>query len=224
MLSKNKCIQAFIGGYMNFYLMKKTQQFWNSDHNKLLSYLSPDRQKTVKRYRFEQDQITSLYSGFLARLGLTRALGCKNEELIFVNKKWHKPYLDTSKLPGNPYIDFSFSHTRNAVLLGITQTGHIGVDVERISNAPLNLMKTIFHPFETAYVEQASSDLKNRRFLEIWTKKEAYTKCIGTGLATDLPAINTLANPLSEQIYTWSEDDYLCSVCFIDDLAPYLFY
>ncbi len=201
---------------MDFYLMKQTQQYWNSDCDKLLSYLSSNRQKIVKRYRFEQDQITSLYAGFLARLGLAKALHCKNEDLLFVNKRWHKPYLDTSNLPDNPYIDFSFSHTRNAVLLGITRSGHIGVDIERISDAPLHLMPSIFHPFEIAYVEQASSDCKNRRFLEIWTKKEAYTKCIGIGLAADLPAINTLACPLSEQMYTWTEDNYLCSACLID--------
>ncbi|WP_083330258.1 4'-phosphopantetheinyl transferase superfamily protein [Lachnospira pectinoschiza] len=59
---------------------------------------------------------------------------------------------------------------------------------------------------------------KERAFFEIWTKKEAYTKCIGTGLSVDLKSINTLSASINNNIITFTKNEYMCSVCVIKNI------
>ncbi|MDR3361228.1 MAG: 4'-phosphopantetheinyl transferase superfamily protein, partial [Bifidobacteriaceae bacterium] len=48
-------------------------------------------------------------------------------------------------------------------------------------------------PDERAHIEAAAEEDASRRFLEIWTKKEAYLKWRGTGLAGGLESFSVLA-------------------------------
>lgn len=198
---------------MKLYMMKHTDTNWNSTHETLLSLLSPERQQKILRYHFDDDKILSLYASVLTRLALIRQLHCSNHQLSFEQIPNHKPYLKTDGILNSVSIDFSFSHTRHAVLLGITEQGKIGVDIEKLKETSLDIMDHVFHPQEIAYVKEAPISKQFLHFFEIWTKKEAYTKYLGTGLVTDLVSINTLANPIKNLLCTWKEGDYICSVC-----------
>ncbi len=195
------------------YLMKNTSNTWLPEHDKLLKYVSPERQKKIGRYKFDSDKVNSLYAAILSRLGITRLLGCQNCDLIFDYLDNHKPVLNVDCHPDAAAIDFNFSHTKGAVIAGITKDESIGVDIEKIDDAPFDVMRLVFHPAEIDYVNSFSGEAKSKAFFEIWTKKEAYTKCLGLGLAADLCSINTLEAPINSVIETWVEDDYMCSVC-----------
>lgn len=197
---------------MHLYMIKNAEQTWTDTHDTLLSLLSKERQEKVLRYRFDSDKILSLYASVLTRLALTRELSCTNDQLVFAQADRKKPHLLPD--PAHPYpVDFSFSHTKGTVLLGVTKEGQIGVDIEQIQSAPFRIMPSVFHPAEMSYVEQAPADKKNQHFYEIWTRKEAYTKYLGTGLSKELTSINTLASPMKELLYSWTMEDYMCSVC-----------
>jgi possible phosphopantetheinyl transferase len=198
---------------MKLYLIKDTKQTWTKEHDMLMSILPITQQQHVQTYRFDEDRILSLYASFLSRIALGRLLHCKPQDLCILRLTGRKPILDTTALSGNPQVDFSYSHTRNAVLLGVTEEGSIGVDIERIQQAPLELMETIFHPDEIRYVEQGDATTRPQRFFEIWTKKEAYTKCMGTGLITELTKLNTFDASIFPHLYAWQVDDYMCAVC-----------
>ena len=49
-------------------------------------------------------------------------------------------------------------------------------------------------------------------FYEIWTKKEAYTKYLGTGLRYNLNNINMLSDIHSDNLLFWNVDEYFYSV------------
>lgn len=183
------------------------------EHEMLLSYLPTEQQQQVRTYRFDEDRILSLYARILSRIALVRLLHCDPQDLCIFVAPGCKPTVDTTALPGNPKVDFNYSHTRNAVLLGVTDEGIIGVDIERIQQAPFELMEMAFHPDEIRYVEGGDATTRHQRFFEIWTKKEAYTKCMDTGLITDLPRQNTFDASIAPHLYTWQVDDYMCSVC-----------
>lgn len=59
-----------------------------------------------------------------------------------------KPYL----LSTNKY-HFSFSHTHDFILCGISSFSPVGVDVERKMTASLDIMRIIFHSFEIQYIQ-----------------------------------------------------------------------
>lgn len=181
---------------------------WNTFDSQLLKSVSPQRQEKIMRYVFESDRKLSLYAALLARMTLSIITGIPASELIFSIGKNQKPLL----LSTSNY-QFNLSHTHNFILCGISNNGMIGVDVEKKETAPINIMKQIFHPQEIEYVMNSPVYERNTRFYKVWTRKEAYTKKIGTGLIGDLKSYNTLSFSLSSSIYTWQHHNYVCSVC-----------
>ena len=89
------------------------------------------------------------------------------------------------------------------------------MDIEKVTAAPLQVMSTVFHPEEINYINDFDQNEINKRFFTIWTKKEAYTKCTGTGLVCDITKINVLDLPDDVAVITESFDDYIYSVCTI---------
>lgn len=88
----------------------------------------------------------------------------------------------------------------------------VGLDAEQIpEESRLKIADRFYHPAERAYVKKADDPC--RAFGEIWTRKEAYLKMTGEGIATDLTAFDTTSSPLKEQLYTTRADDYCLSVC-----------
>lgn len=180
---------------------------WSEKENRLLSHVSKKRQRKIMRYYYISDRKLSLYAALTARMGLSMLTGLPNAELAFDCLPNHKP-----KLLNIADYDFNFAHTHNFVLCGISNKGAVGADVEKITTAPFEVMEQVFHSDEIQYVEQAASEQKSSCFYKVWTRKEAYTKQLGTGLVYNLTACNTLSS-LHCYIHTWQEADYLCSVC-----------
>lgn len=191
------------------YFLKDNTENWGPVHDYLAGFVSAERRAKIDRYKFESDRMLSLYAAVITRVAIVRETGVKNDELVFDCPDMKKPSLSEPSI--DTPLDFNFSHTKGAVLFGLSTDSTIGVDIERIREAPFNTMKIVCHPVEADYINSASD--KEQAFFEIWTKKEAYTKCMGTGLSVDLKSINTLAAPICENIETFIQDGYVCSVC-----------
>lgn len=192
---------------MQIYFLPLIHSIMGDRETELLNYVSTKRQETISRYRFPIDQKLSLYAELLALRGISNALSVPFSRITILHEKMQKPKL------ASPYeIDFNFSHTHKAILCGIATCGKIGVDIEPIKVPPLNVMKHVFHPAEIAYVESAAGEKKETRFFEIWTRKEAYTKYLGTGLSIELTCINTLDADFNCHCRTWQQETYICSV------------
>lgn len=190
---------------MNIYYLLMDNKAWGEQDKRLLQAVSKRRREKVMSYRFPVDRRLSLYSALLARMELSLATGIPVSELRFSSKLNQKPFF----LSAVQYC-FSVSHTRNMILCGISSHGDVGVDVEQINTAPLDVMELVFHPEEISYVQMAPEHLKNVCFYEIWTKKEAYTKQRGVGLGDNPTSFNTLEH--SDCFFTWQQDDYMCCV------------
>lgn len=180
---------------------------WSKIDSQLLKSVSPQRQEKIMRYVFEVDRKLSLYAALLARMGLSLATGIPASELIFNTTQGQKPSLLSSD------YQFNLSHTRGFVLCGISDNGMIGVDVEKNVAAPIEVMEQVFHPEEIQYVIKSPVSERDTHFYKVWTRKEAYTKKLGTGLICDLKSYNTLSDSLSSSLFTWKHYNYICSVC-----------
>lgn len=107
-----------------------------------------------------------------------------------------RPYLI---LPaGLLQIDFNLSHAGNCVAccLAVAEVKEVpprvGIDIE-IPHPRMNCMKIagrFFSPSEIEFLH-ASDDLPSA-FLDVWTKKEAYLKFVGTGLSGGMREADTL--------------------------------
>ena len=193
---------------MYTYFLSFPSDAWTPAEDVLLSYISPERHARLLHYVHTADRKLSLYAGLLTRMALLKHTSLTKKELQFRYEENHKPALlaDSS-------IDFSFSHTRNAVLCCVSPDTAVGADIESCEEAPYQIMDMVFHPKEIAYISTATEAKKQNRFFKIWTRKEAYTKRNGTGLVCDLTNINTLEPSVAASLHSWETDHYICSVC-----------
>jgi 4'-phosphopantetheinyl transferase len=86
-------------------------------------------------------------------------------------------------------IDFNISHKSSISLIGLTDKGQIGVDVEEnIRNEKtLRIAERYFHAQELDWIKESKSEVEyNLRFYRIWSMKEAIVKTLGGGVFQNL--------------------------------------
>ena len=178
---------------------------WNNQDEILLEYVAKERKERLLRYRFDIDRKLSLYSALIVQMRAMQQLKINNSEVNFIKKEDGKPMLD-----GYPEFYFNISHTRSAVMCGFSNK-EIGVDVEKIMKAPFDIMRKCFTSDEVEIVDTKIEE--NENFYKIWTRKEAYGKWNGKGIAQDLISLNTLQPKDNIAFETWRDEDYIFSVC-----------
>lgn len=111
---------------------------------------------------------------------------------------------------------FNLSHTYNALVIGVANRP-IGIDIEKVKKANIKIANRYFTEKEILYIVEKKKEI-DRRFYEIWTRKEAYIKFVGKGFFIGLKSIDTLKESNSIQFQTQKRDVYLISLCstFLD--------
>lgn len=178
----------------------------NNTFSKLLKLILKEKQRQIKRFHFAIDKKLSLYAELLVRIMACQILGIDNVEIKFDKLEYGKPYIKNY-----PDFHYNITHTRNAVVVAISDNP-IGVDIERIRKAELIIANRFFVTNEQTYINQII-DEADKRFFEVWTKKEAYIKYIGKGLSMPLNSFNVLDETISQQMKSFVKDDYIISVC-----------
>ena len=92
------------------------------------------------------------------------------------------------ELAGERGLRFNVSRSGDVVLLAVTHGRDVGVDVERIAAARAHgpIADRLFSESEAAELRALDYDDRTRRFFQLWTRKEAYAKALGVGMATPL--------------------------------------
>ncbi len=145
----------------------------------------------------------------LCRQMIADRCGIAPERIVIERNENGKPYAV------NADVFFSISHSADIVACAISDK-EIGLDIEQIKNIRLKAAEKFADEAEIAYI---GNDIN--RFFEIWTLKEAFFKCKGTGLGADIKSVSF---NVDENNVTCSEngyrlffeeiaDGYVCSVC-----------
>ena len=105
-----------------------------------------------------------------------------------------KPALDPS-VPGD--WTFNVAHAGDRVLVALSRGRPVGIDLEPIRPAAdlLPVARRWFAPAEAAALEGCSGPDLDRRFFRLWTRKEAWLKARGTGIAGGLARHPVDASP-----------------------------
>ena len=171
-----------------------------------LSLISPYKQKRINNLKTSIDKKLTLYAEILVRALACILYGFNNKELIFTINEYGKPLIQ-----GFSRFQFNISHTRNAIAVAISDTP-VGIDIERISEANLNISKRFFTESEKVYICKSNVD-QNGRFYEIWTQKEAFIKHIGKGLSIPLNSFDVTKDDIQKSIYCFRKNGYVISIC-----------
>lgn len=197
---------------MNSYIICLGNSRFNPE-NRLIQFISPSRQEKLEYYRFDIDKKLSLYSELAVRMALAILLHCSPKEFNFALHKNGKPYVSNVS-----NIFFNISHTRNAILCSVSNTGKVGVDIEKLENHIPKQMDKICHIEELRYLNSLSISYRKIEYCKIWTRKEAFVKRDGMGIGQNLTKINTFAPEKNGKYFTWQESSYICSVyCDINE-------
>lgn len=96
-----------------------------------------------------------------------------------------KPYLADGSL------QFNISHSGRTLLIGLSRTQALGVDIESSERARpyRNIAQRYFTAGEAAALAALPEDRLRRSFLDLWSAKEAVLKAIGRGIAFGLDRV-----------------------------------
>ncbi len=148
---------------------------------------------------FAQKQMYSDIAKAFVKNIASEKLGIPPKDIIMEKEENGKPLLKNS-----PDFYFNISHTNGAVAIAFSDY-QVGVDTEKIRNAPLRVANRYFNEYEKEYLYSDTKN-QNRRFFEIWTKKEAYIKMHGATLSH-------LKKTDTRHIHTFQKGEYIISVC-----------
>ncbi len=155
-------------------------------HDSLWSVL--DEAEQTRAQRFVKDRLTNHY--VLAHGALRHLLGQYLQQapsaLRFQSNSHGKPHLDLKQ--NSLQLQFNLSHCRDQVLIGVSLEQPLGVDIEvpRDSHDILALAQRFFAPAESQALLALPQAEQLQAFYRTWTRKEAFVKGIGRGLAFSL--------------------------------------
>lgn len=172
----------------------------------LYTLLQSDEQQRAARFRFALHRDRFIARRGLLRLLLASYLALPASALRFAHGPQGKPYLTGDH--GTPELSFSLSHADSIALVAVTHAGAVGVDVEvtRSEVDILSLASRFFAPAEIAAIRALPVVRQTAACYACWTRKEAYTKALGTGLSLPLDSFAVTVEP-EQAALLWDERD-----------------
>lgn len=160
--------------------------------------LARDEWERANRYRF--DHLTRQYvvgRGALRTL-LAAYVGTRPELVRFTYGPRGKPFLDPSQSgEGAGTLFFNLSNSKERALVGLARGLEIGVDLEYMKPMPdaVQISERFFSVPERDVLRRLPDERKPEGFFNCWTRKEAYIKAVGEGLAVPLDSFNVTLAP-----------------------------
>jgi 4'-phosphopantetheinyl transferase len=107
-------------------------------------------------------------------------------EISIIQPELNKPRLVSDA--GSRAVSFSLSRSEDVCLVAVASCAQVGVDIECLAadRYEAGMAEQVFTPDELEAFAAIAPEERLRVFLRCWTRKEAYAKCIGLGLAADL--------------------------------------
>lgn len=178
------------------YKIKKVSDISDEEYTKCFYSMSEQRRTKVKRFKNTIQKKCTLAGECLARKTLAEVTGENPDHFVILADEKGKLYCDDFS-----QIHFNISHSDDFVAVAVCDKP-VGIDIESVRKVSLKLAKKVCTqkeleyifkklPDENDYLSQKTEHIK--RFLEIWTIKEAYFKCIGTGI-TDFQSLDAFGN------------------------------
>jgi 4'-phosphopantetheinyl transferase len=120
-------------------------------------------------------------------------------------------------------LHFNLAHSAALALVAVTRAGPIGVDVERIRPMPNagDMVTRFFSKREAAAFQALSEDQKTEAFFRLWTRKEAWLKATGEGIAGSLDRVEVAFLPGEPpRFLSLPGDAQVLANCSLHVLAP----
>ena len=161
----------------------------------LESTLTADERARAERFYFQKHREHFIAGRGLLRNILSRYLDREPDQLRFCYNSYGKPAL--TEEAGAEGLCFNLSHSHGIALYAVTCDREIGIDIEyfRPEVETEKLAERFFSPREGVVLRALPEHLRKEGFFNCWTRKEAYIKAEGKGLAIPLNAFDVSLTP-----------------------------
>ena len=149
----------------------------------LLDKIRKPKQEKIKRYKFREDALRSLFGELLFKYALKKSYNINYDKEIIIEDEYGKPHLN------NRDIYFNISHSGDWTAV-VCFTSSAGIDIEKIENPPYEIMPKNFTQTECEQIENDDEMIKTIQFYTMWTLKESYIKMLGQGLSIALDSFS----------------------------------
>jgi 4'-phosphopantetheinyl transferase len=151
----------------------------------LRATLDGDELARAERFVLERHRLRYVAAHGLLRHILGGYLGVAPAEIRFGHARHGKPYL-----LGEAQLDlrFNLAHSGDRMLVAVAVGRDVGVDLELVGRDRdfAGIARHFFSPNEVAALTALPERERRTAFYLCWTRKEAYLKACGTGLAMRL--------------------------------------
>jgi 4'-phosphopantetheinyl transferase len=162
--------------------------------DRLAATLSADELERAERFAFPELRRRYLVARGALRQILGHYAGAAPGRLRFGYGRRGKPFL---REPATGGLAFNLAHSDDTALCAVTRAGDVGVDLER--RRPLDdlpgLAGRCFSQREQADLALVPPGDRVAAFFACWTRKEAYVKALGDGLAAPLHGFDVTLAP-----------------------------
>ncbi|BBL72366.1 4'-phosphopantetheinyl transferase family protein [Methylogaea oryzae] len=157
------------------------------DDGYLLAQLEPAERRRATQYRNDSARRRFLVCRAALRRLLAERLGTDAAVLRLIADDHGKPHLADS--PAG--LSFNVSHTDGLALIALGDGRPLGVDVEvfRPARALDGIARRCFSAQEFAHWQALPPERRTAAFYTLWTRKEAFAKAVGKGIAIGLERI-----------------------------------
>ena len=149
------------------------------------SVLSMDEQARLARFHREQDRKRFAVSRAALRLLLAERLHCAPPDIVFAAGPYGKLSVAASEGASAPF--FNLSHSGDFVLIALSETGEIGIDIE-YRDPELDVGSIVSQVLSEQ--ERCSEQIRPLDFFARWVGKEAALKALGVGVGEHLQALS----------------------------------
>jgi 4'-phosphopantetheinyl transferase len=152
--------------------------------------LSDEELARAGRYRFARDRMRFVAARSFLRKTLAQQLLVGPRDLTFAYGPFGKPALLSTGL--GEAVEFNMSHSGGRAILAIARGASVGVDVEEVIHVPewQEIASRVFSAFENAALSTVPTEARDVAFYCCWTRKEAFLKALGNGLALPLDSFD----------------------------------
>ncbi len=148
------------------------------------SLLSAEERARAERFKFAQHRERFIISHGFKRSVLANYLNTEPTHIHYKKGEKGKPSLlvDESE---KPTLTFNLSHTEDVTLLAVARGQEVGVDIEYSGRKTdwLSIGQRFFTKVEQQALFSLSQAQQKTAFFQLWTRKEAYMKVLGSGLS-----------------------------------------
>lgn len=174
---------------------------------RLRTLLDESERKRADRFSFAKGRRQFTVARGLLRILLGRYLGIEPTRVQFAYNTHGKPLLGELHAPTR--VRFNISHSGELALFGFANDRELGIDLETIRPdfTADAIAARFFAPAELTALRSLPPEHQTQAFFTCWTRKEAYIKAQGKGLALALDSFEVSLAPGAPAAVLVTHDD-----------------